>query len=61
MKRGSTDYCLVVGIDKPAGMSSHDMVNRVRRVFGYRALDPLLDEYLTLKASFQQEQEQTNA
>lgn len=36
-------------------------VDRVRRVFGYRALDPLLDEYLTLKASFQQEQEQTNA
>ena len=35
-------------------------VDRVRRVFGYRALDPLLDEYLTLKASFQQEQEQTN-
>ncbi len=36
-------------------------VDRVRRVFGYRALDPILDEYLTLKASFQQEQEQTNA
>lgn len=35
-KRSSTDLSLVVGIDKPAGMSSHDVVNRVRRIFGER-------------------------
>lgn len=52
MKRGSTDYCLVVGIDKPAGMSSHDVVNRVRRVFGERrvghtgTLDPMAEGVL---------------
>lgn len=47
MKRGSTDYCLVVGVNKPKGISSHDVVNRVRRIFGERrvghtgTLDPL--------------------
>ena len=47
MKRGSSGLSLVVGIDKPRGMSSHDVVNRVRRVFGERrvghtgTLDPL--------------------
>lgn len=35
-KRSSTDLSLVVGVDKPAGMSSHDVVNRVRRIFGER-------------------------
>lgn len=35
-KRSTTDLSLVVGIDKPAGMSSHDVVNRVRRIFGER-------------------------
>lgn len=46
-KRGSTGLCMVLGIDKPLGVSSHDVVNRVRRVFGERrvghtgTLDPL--------------------
>lgn len=46
-KRGSTDFCLVVGVNKPLGLTSHDVVNRVRRIFGERrvghtgTLDPL--------------------
>ncbi len=35
-RRSTTDLCLVVGVDKPAGMTSHDVVNRVRRIFGER-------------------------
>ncbi len=34
MKRGSSGLSLVVGVDKPQGMSSHDVVNRCRRIFG---------------------------
>ncbi|WP_080797167.1 tRNA pseudouridine(55) synthase TruB [Arabiibacter massiliensis] len=47
MKRGESGLSLVVGVDKPAGMSSHDVVNRCRRIFGERrvghtgTLDPL--------------------
>ena len=47
MKRGATDLSFVVGIDKPVGMSSHDVVNRCRRVFGEKrightgTLDPM--------------------
>ena len=47
MKRGESGLSLLIAIDKPAGMSSHDVVNRVRRVFGERrvghtgTLDPL--------------------
>ena len=47
MKRGASGLSLVVAIDKPTGCSSHDVVNRVRRVFGERrvghtgTLDPL--------------------
>lgn len=47
MKRGTTDLCLIVGVDKPSGLTSHDVVNRVRRIFGERrvghtgTLDPL--------------------
>ena len=54
MKRGSSDHCLVVGIKKPRGMSSHDVVNRVRRVFGERrvghtgTLDPLAEGVLPI-------------
>lgn len=39
--------CLVVGVDKPEGKSSHDVVNACRRIFGERrvghtgTLDPL--------------------
>ena len=36
MKRGSSGCSLVVGVDKPAGMSSHDVVNRCRSIFGER-------------------------
>lgn len=54
MKRGSTDFCLILGVDKPRGMSSHDVVNRVRRVFGERrvghtgTLDPLAEGVLPI-------------
>lgn len=47
MKRGSSGLSLVVGVNKPAGMSSHDVVNRCRSIFGERrvghtgTLDPL--------------------
>lgn len=46
-KRGESGLSLIVGVDKPTGMSSHDVVNRVRRIFGERrvghtgTLDPL--------------------
>ena len=54
MKRGATDYSLVVGVDKPRGMTSHDVVNRVRRIFGERrvghtgTLDPLAEGVLPI-------------
>ncbi|MEG0776739.1 MAG: tRNA pseudouridine(55) synthase TruB [Raoultibacter sp.] len=47
VRRGTSGLSLVVGVNKPAGMSSHDVVNSVRRVFGERrvghtgTLDPL--------------------
>lgn len=47
MKRGESGLSLIVAVDKPRGMSSHDVVNRVRRIFGERrvghtgTLDPL--------------------
>ncbi|MEG0504952.1 MAG: tRNA pseudouridine(55) synthase TruB [Raoultibacter sp.] len=47
MKRGTSGLSLVVGIKKPVGMSSHDVVNRCRRIFGEKrvghagTLDPL--------------------
>ena len=47
IRRGTSGLSLVVGINKPAGMSSHDVVNTVRRIFGERrvghtgTLDPL--------------------
>ena len=47
MKRGASGLSLVVGVDKPEGLSSHDVVNRCRRIFGERrvghtgTLDPL--------------------
>lgn len=53
-KRGSTGLCFVVGVDKPTGMSSHDVVNRVRRIFGERrvghtgTLDPLASGALSV-------------
>lgn len=47
MRRGTSDHSLVVGIDKPVGKSSHDVVDSVRRIFDERrvghagTLDPL--------------------
>ncbi len=47
MKRGTSGLSFVVGIDKPSGMTSHDVVSRCRRIFGERrightgTLDPL--------------------
>lgn len=47
MKRGTSGLSLVVGVNKPGGMSSHDVVNRCRTIFGERrvghtgTLDPM--------------------
>lgn len=47
MKRGESGLSLLVGVDKPTALSSHDVVNRCRRIFGERrvghtgTLDPL--------------------
>lgn len=35
-KRASTGYSFVVGLDKPPAMTSHDAVNRVRKIYGER-------------------------
>lgn len=54
MKRGESGACLVIGVDKPEGMSSHDVVNACRRIFGERrvghtgTLDPLATGALTV-------------
>ncbi len=34
MKRGASGLSMVLGVVKPSGMSSHDVVSRVRRIFG---------------------------
>ena len=53
-KRGTTDLCLLLAVDKPSGMTSHDVVNRARRIFGERrightgTLDPLASGVLPL-------------
>ena len=36
VKRGLSGLSLVVGVNKPAGVSSHDVVNRCRSIFGER-------------------------
>lgn len=47
MRRGASGLSLVVGVNKSSGMSSHDVVNRCRGIFGERrvghtgTLDPL--------------------
>lgn len=54
MKRGESGLSLVVGVDKPSGMTSHDVVNRCRRIFGERrvghagTLDPLASGVLAV-------------
>ena len=46
-RRGATDLCGILAIDKPASMTSHDVVNSVRRATGERrvghagTLDPM--------------------
>ncbi len=36
MRRGSSGISCLLAIDKPLGLSSHDVVNRVRRILGER-------------------------
>ena len=36
MRRGSSGLSLLIGVNKPTGMSSHDVVGRVRRALGER-------------------------
>ena len=54
MKRGDSGLSLVVPVNKPSGLSSHDVVNRVRRIFGERrcghtgTLDPLASGVLPI-------------
>lgn len=49
MKRGASGLCGVLAIDKPKGITSHDVVNAVRRVTGERrvghagTLDPMAE------------------
>ncbi|MCQ2383090.1 MAG: hypothetical protein MJ060_04695 [Clostridia bacterium] len=33
-KRGNTDLNFLIGINKPAGMTSHDVVNKIRNITG---------------------------
>lgn len=46
-KRGTSGLCGVLPVDKPAGLTSHDVVNRIRRATGERrvghagTLDPM--------------------
>lgn len=53
-KRGESGLCLIVAVNKPSGMSSHDVVNRCRRIFGERrvghtgTLDPLASGVLPI-------------
>lgn len=54
MIRGASGLSLVVGVNKPQGMSSHDVVNRVRKIFGERrvghtgTLDPMAQGVLPI-------------
>lgn len=54
MRRQPSEYSLVLAVDKPTGLSSHDVVNRVRRIFGERrvghtgTLDPLASGVLVV-------------
>ena len=54
MKRGASGLSLLVGVKKPLGMSSHDVVNRCRKIFGEKrvghtgTLDPLAEGVLPI-------------
>lgn len=47
MKRGNTDLNFLIAINKPTGMTSHDVINRIRKITGegrvghMGTLDPL--------------------
>ena len=51
-ERGESGLSLILGVHKPSGMSSHDVVNRCRRIFAERrvghtgTLDPLAEGVL---------------
>lgn len=53
-KRGASGLSRMVAIDKPTGMTSHDVVNRVRRIYNERrvghtgTLDPLASGVLVV-------------
>lgn len=53
-KRGESGLSFIVGVDKPIGISSHDVVNRCRTVFGEKrighggTLDPLAQGVLPI-------------
>lgn len=34
LKRGATDFSLLIGVNKPSGMTSHDCVNQIRHTLG---------------------------
>lgn len=54
MKRGQTDYSFILGVRKPRGLSSHDVVNACRRAFGEKrvghagTLDPMAEGVLLM-------------
>ena len=54
MPRGSSGLSLVIGVNKPVGMTSHDVVNRCRRIFNEKrvghtgTLDPLASGVLPI-------------
>ena len=54
MKRGNTDLSFLLGVDKPVGISSHDLVNKIRgitqekRVGHAGTLDPLASGVMLL-------------
>lgn len=54
MKRGASGLSMVLGVVKPTGMSSHDVVSKVRRVFGEKrvghagTLDPFASGVLPI-------------
>lgn len=54
MTQGPPDPCGILVIDKPSGMTSHDVVHRVRKTFGFRkvghagTLDPMATGVLIL-------------
>ena len=54
MKRGQSGLSFVVGINKPLGLTSHDVVGRVRKIFSERrvghtgTLDPLASGVLAV-------------